>query len=218
MHKARRRWAVVHRDQGPGQRVEELDGRPALEQLSRIAQKSDERELKLIQRALRVGIPPPSEGDDEEVDYLVRGVLGQTPNGGLAVGDEVLPADEAALPRARRPGGGRGFAAAARALQAGAHLPAAPTRGRRPRCCSRATDAAKACMARRATTARCCARARRRRADRRLLLQRRDRRRRRARAGAGLRRRRRGGPSLIHGFTWWWRCCTTRAKLPKAND
>ena len=76
---------------GQGNVVEELDGRPALEQLSRIAQKSDERELKLIQRALLVGIPPLSEGDEEEADYLVRGVLGQTPNGGLAVGDEVLP-------------------------------------------------------------------------------------------------------------------------------
>ena len=42
---------------GQGNVVEELDGRPALEQLSRIAQKSDERELKLIQRALLVGIP-----------------------------------------------------------------------------------------------------------------------------------------------------------------
>ena len=54
---------------GQGNVVEELDGRPALEQLSRIAQKSDERELKLIQRALLVGIPPRSEGD-EEIDYL----------------------------------------------------------------------------------------------------------------------------------------------------
>lgn len=98
-----------------GNLVTELDGQPALQRLQEVAEEasgSDPRVLKLIQRALLVGVtvgcrdaadgtgaarggasapdgpPPPSESEPER-DFLIRQVLGVTNEGGLYVGDRV---------------------------------------------------------------------------------------------------------------------------------
>ena len=70
--------------------VEALDGVPALERLQEVAQaaSSDERLLRLLQGALLVGLPVRA-GDGVD-DYLIRQVVGATPEGGLVVGDRVV--------------------------------------------------------------------------------------------------------------------------------
>jgi len=85
--------------------VSELDGVPALQRLQEVAQAAaatDERVLKLIQRALLVGVTVGASGgrgqdgdvveDEDEYgdeDFLIRQVLGTTNVGGLYVGDRV---------------------------------------------------------------------------------------------------------------------------------
>ena len=70
--------------------VEALDGVPALERLQQVAQaaSSDERLLRLLKRALLVGLPVRA-GDGVD-DFLIRQVVGATPEGGLVVGDRVV--------------------------------------------------------------------------------------------------------------------------------
>ncbi len=84
--------------------VSELDGKPALQALNEVAQSvsSDERLIRLMQRALLVGVASDDAGGaadgadggadgggDDEEDFLIRMVLGQDPGGGIYVGDEV---------------------------------------------------------------------------------------------------------------------------------
>ena len=78
--------------------VEALDGVPALERLQQVAQEaasSDERLLRLLQRALLVGLPVRA-GDGVD-DFLIRQVMGATPDGGLVLGGERVVAGETQL-------------------------------------------------------------------------------------------------------------------------
>lgn len=78
--------------------VEALDGAPALERLQQVAQQaasSDERLLRLLQRALLVGLPVRA-GDGVD-DFLIRQVAGATPAGGLVLGGERVVAGETQL-------------------------------------------------------------------------------------------------------------------------
>ena len=78
--------------------VEALDGVPALERLQQVAQEaasSDERLLRLLQRALLVGLPVRA-GDGVD-DFLIRQVVGATPDGGLVLGGERVVAGETQL-------------------------------------------------------------------------------------------------------------------------
>ena len=78
--------------------VEALDGVPALERLQQVAQEaasSDERLLRLLQRALLVGLPVRA-GDGVD-DFLIRQVVGATPGGGLVLGGERVVAGETQL-------------------------------------------------------------------------------------------------------------------------
>lgn len=78
--------------------VEALDGVPALERLQQVAQEaasSDERLLRLLQRALLVGLPVRA-GDGVD-DFLIRQVAGATPDGGLVLGGERVVAGETQL-------------------------------------------------------------------------------------------------------------------------
>ena len=90
--------------------VLELDGRPAIERLTEVAQglQGDERMLKLMRSALLVGVHFPEgedDGDDERaaaaadvpslgekpVDFLIRQVLGSEQSGGIYLGELVRP-------------------------------------------------------------------------------------------------------------------------------
>ena len=92
-----------------GNLVKELDGAPALQRLQEVAEEassSDPRVLKLIQRALLVGVTVDAEAtagtsvtataaaadadaSEEDEDFLIRQVMGVTNQGGLYVGDRV---------------------------------------------------------------------------------------------------------------------------------
>lgn len=94
---------VVTKGGGPdGNLVSELDGAPALQRLSEVAQaagSAEPRLLRLIQRALLCGMSVEADDDDGDggaeegvaaaPDLLIRQVLGANNDGGLFLGDRV---------------------------------------------------------------------------------------------------------------------------------